>query len=85
MSDNTIYTRDVAADIVDIFERVLMDAEVKVPSPEDDERDPDNCACLYGSVYYNILDDVENYLIDLLCEHNIDYDKIIMGKFSGKK
>ncbi len=80
-----IYTRDVAADIVDVFEKTLMNAGIKVPSPEDDERDPDNCACLYGSVYYNVLDEVENMLINLLYEHNSGYDDIITGKFSGNK
>lgn len=80
-----IYTRDVAADIVEVFEDTLMDAGIKVPSPEDDERDPDNCACLYGSVYYDILDKIENMLIDLLFENESANDIIVTRKFSGKK
>lgn len=47
----TIYTRDEAMLIVEMFEDVLDTYNIKVPSPEDDEREPDNEAKLYGSVY----------------------------------
>ena len=39
---------------------------IKLPSPEDDERDKDNGAALYGTVYADLLDNVENALKDLL-------------------
>ena len=35
----TIYTRDEAMLIVEMFEDVLDTYNIKVPSPEDDERD----------------------------------------------
>ena len=63
---NTIYTRDEAARIVELFEEVLARYDIVVPSPEDDEREEDNAATLYGSVYYDLLDDVEGILIDNL-------------------
>ena len=52
----TIYTRDEAMLIVEMFEDVLDTYNIKVPSPEDDEREPDNEAKLYGSVYSDLLD-----------------------------
>lgn len=51
MNDNAIFTHDEAARIVELFEDVLDEHGIKVPSPEDDERDPDNEAKLYGSVF----------------------------------
>lgn len=61
-----IYTHDEAARIVELFEGVLDKHGIKVPSPEDDERGDDNEAKLYGSVYGDLLDGVENTLIELL-------------------
>ena len=62
----TIYTRDEAMLIVEMFEDVLDTYNIKVPSPEDDEREPDNEAKLYGSVYSDLLDNVEESLIEFL-------------------
>lgn len=61
-----IYTRDEAAKIIEMFESILAEHDVRIPSPEDDEREEDNMIGLYGSTYYDLLDDVENTLIDLL-------------------
>ena len=54
-----IYTRSEAADIIDLFEDVLAEYNIHVPSPEDDEREEDNMVGLYGSTYYGLLDSVE--------------------------
>ena len=81
-NDDKIYTHDEAAKIVDIFENVLGNAEIVIPSPEDDERESNNQACLYGSVYSNILDSVENSLADLLKRSRNGAD-IIPDVFSG--
>lgn len=69
---NKIYTRNEAAQIVELFENVLNDYDITVPSPEDDDREPDNKAALYGSVYFDLLDDIENYLIDMLNRSNAE-------------
>lgn len=66
MSNNAIYTRNEAADIVEFIEDVLIGYNIKVPSLEDDERDPEDDLGFYGTTYYNILDEVEGMLIDLL-------------------
>lgn len=66
MSDNAIYTRNEAADIVDFIEDILISYGIKVPSPEDDERDPEDNLGFYGTTYSDILDKVEGILINLL-------------------
>ena len=77
-----IYTRDEAMLIVEMFENVLGTYNIKVPSPEDDEREPDNEAKLYGSVYSDLLDNVEESLIDLLDRHK-KHTVIVTDEFSG--
>ena len=50
--EGKIYTRNEAALIVELFDDLLAGNGIKVPSPEDDQREADNEAALYGSVYY---------------------------------
>lgn len=57
--NNKIYTHDEASRILDMFEEVLSEYNISVPSPEDDERDPDDMVGLYGSTYSDLLDNVE--------------------------
>lgn len=78
----TIYTRDEAMLIVEMFEDVLDTYNIKVPSPEDDEREPDNEAKLYGSVYSDLLDNVEESLIELLYRRK-KHTAIVTDEFSG--
>ena len=79
---DAIHTRDEAVLIVEMFENVLDTYNIKVPSPEDDEREPDNEAKLYGSVYSDLLDNVEASLIELLEKHDEDTE-IVTDEFSG--
>lgn len=78
----SVYTRDEAARITEVFEDALDKAGVTLPSPEDDEREPDNTARLYGSVYYGILDAVEAILIDCLREAR-PAATVVTNVFSG--
>ena len=78
-----IYTHDEAALIVEEFETVLEKYGVKIPSPEDDEREEDNEATLYGSTYSDLLDSIEAALIDLLDRHSVG-TPIVQYTFSGK-
>ena len=90
MSKAAIYTRDEAARIVEMFEDILVENGISVPSPEDDDRDPDDNLGLYGSVYSDLLDGVENILIGIIIrrgphgDHIKDLNEVITGKFSGK-
>lgn len=77
-----IYTHDEAMHILEMFENVLCEYGIKIPSPEDDERDPENDASLYGSTYGDLLDDVESAIIDLLNRHKPDAE-VIRYEFSG--
>ena len=83
MGDNAIYTHDEAAHIVEFFEDVLDEYGIKVPSPEDDERDSDNEAKLYGSVYWNLMDEVEERIINLLQAHKPD-TAVVKYAYSGR-
>ena len=65
-TDNFIYTHNIAADILDIFDEFLCEREIVVPSVNDNQRDPDNTAALYGTEYGELLNDVENYIIQML-------------------
>lgn len=76
----TIYTRNEAANIVEMFEDILTENGIRVPSPDDDQRDPDNDAPLYGQTYYDLLDDVERYLVQFLNRH-ADAREVRVGEF----
>lgn len=78
-----IYTHDEAALIVEAFENALEKYGVKLPSPEDDEREADNDAALYGNTYGDLLDSVEAALIDVLDRHS-GGASIVRYTFSGK-
>ena len=78
-----IYTHDEAALIVEEFETVLEKYGVKIPSPEDDEREEDNEATLYGSTYSDLLDSVEGMLISLL-NRRANGAPVVEYTFSGK-
>ena len=83
VSDNVIYTHDEAVRIVELFEDVLDEYGIKVPSPEDGEREPDNEAKLYGSVYWDLMDGVEERVINLLQTHKPD-TAVVKYKYSGR-
>ncbi len=80
--NNTIYTHDEAARILEMFEDVLSKYNIHVPSPEDDERDDDNMIGLYGSTYSELLDNVEERLITMLDSAKQGSD-ITKYEFSG--
>ena len=55
--------RTLAADIVDVFDSFLASKNIEVPCDypeEESERHCDNnCACLYGMEYWDLVDQVE--------------------------
>lgn len=79
---NKIFTHDEAMLIVELFEAVLSDYDISVPSPEDDDRDPEDSVGLYGSTYSDLLEAVEDRLLLLLDKHN-GLTKVIPYEFSG--
>jgi len=82
MKPNTIYTHDEAARILELFENVLMENGISVPSPEDDERDDDDRLGLYGSTYSDLLDSVEEILIGV-CGDAASGSEVVSHEFSG--
>lgn len=79
---NKIYSRDEAMLIIEMFEDILIQHNIKIPSPEDDDREPDNDVGLYGSTYSDLLDNVEDKLIEILEHHTTD-SEVIHNEFSG--
>ena len=80
---NKIYSHDIAMQIVELFENLLILHDLTIPAPEDEEAErnaPENDARLYGSVYSDLLDAVECILIDVLDNANVSY---IPNVFSG--
>lgn len=74
-----IYTRNIAADIVEMFDDLLTAHGITIPSEEDDERGEDNDAALYGMVYWNLLDDVERIVAD--AANRAKTEDIVTGEF----
>ena len=60
-----VYIRNETAEILELFDDLLVEHGIKIPSPEDDEREPYNEAALYGSVYSDLFDEIEMRLIDI--------------------
>ena len=77
---NAIFTREEAAEIVEKFEDVLVANDICVPSPEDDERDPDDMLGLYGTIYFRLVDYVESKIKEIL-ERYQNGDDIITDIF----
>lgn len=77
-----LFTRSEAADIINLFEDVLIENNICVPSPEDDERDPDDMVGLYGTTYSDLLDDVESALIQILDYYKKHKPEIITDTFN---
>lgn len=69
--NNNDHIHDLAGRIVDKFDDLLVAKEIRVPSPEDDERDPDETG-LYGSDYWGLFDYVENELRNLVFRELMD-------------
>lgn len=77
-----IYTHDLATEIVDMFDDMLVAHGIKVPSPEDDDREEDNEAALYGSTYSDLMDNVEALLIEML-DKKAEGAEVISYEYSG--
>lgn len=82
MSNEKLYTRDEAALMVSKFEYILQKYDIHVPCPEDDERSEDDWTGLYGSVYSELLDDIEDHLIEIL--ERSKETEVLTSVFSGK-
>ncbi len=82
MKDDKIYTHDIASEIVERFETLLIENKMRIPSPEDDQRDPEDQVGLYGSVYSNLLDNIESELVCMLKKCKAG-GEIITDQFSG--
>lgn len=67
----TIYTHNVATDIIECFEDLLEEKDITIP--DDDREENDGEARIYGMTFANLLSDVESILVQLLKDVNVDY------------
>lgn len=66
-----IYTHNLAADMIELFENKLDERNVIVP---DEDRNGDPCeAAIYGMTYAYLLDDIEILLINICEKANVEY------------
>lgn len=75
-----VYTHDLAAECVELFENILDAQDVTLTSPEDDEKEEGNGARLYGSTYSELLDNVEDIFVVLLKKYGVPF---VEDEFSG--
>lgn len=84
--ENKIYTHDIAAQMVELFEDLLYEKGITVPCADEDEEsersEDGNEACLYGMEYSTLLDNVEEYLINALDE-KAQGAEVVKYEFSG--
>lgn len=83
MSEDKIYTHDIASDIIEVFEHVLESQDIILSSPEDDEKEPENKTPIYGSTYYEMQDTIEGIIIEMLKQAGIEEDKYVTDEYSG--
>lgn len=78
------HTRYVAAYILEQFEDLLAKNDITIPSPEDDQKGPDNVMRIYGSVRDDLLDSVEQIIVKMLIDHGVPRRDILDGVFYFK-
>lgn len=81
-ANQLIYSRDEAVLILELFENLLDEHGIKIPSPEDDERD-EGSGALYGSPYSNLLDEVEESIISIVRRARKPRTPLVKYEFSG--
>ena len=72
-----IYTHNVAADIVELFEDLLDENNIVIS--DEDRTGDEGEANLYGMTYGNLLDSVEDILVEML--EKIPNAKFVSGVF----
>lgn len=73
-----VYIRNETADILELFDDLLIKHGIKIESPEDDEREEGNDAALYGSTYGELFDEVECMLMHI-CENVKAGEEVVYG------
>lgn len=54
--------KNLACEIVDMFDDMLDQKDITVPDEDDDQKDADNSARLYGMTYWTLVDQVQEML-----------------------
>lgn len=61
----TIYTRETASAIIDLFEDLLDEHNIKIPNEDRDNVDVNNeeLSPIYGKMYDDLLNDIEHIIL----------------------
>lgn len=75
---NKLYTRPFAAEIVYLFEKLLDEHGIIIPSPEDSDGRFDyvNFAPIYGTTYSDLADEIERILVNMLRHYDTETEII---------
>lgn len=84
MAKKTMFTHDIAADIVNMFEDVLVKNNICVPSPDDEDRSEEDMIGLYGTTYYKLIDDTENILKEVRAKARTGEYDVVYDIYGGK-
>lgn len=79
-----IYTHDMAAQILNLFEDLLSEHDIEIPVPEYEKEERENtedAACLSGTPYGDLLDATEEIIQNYLRQANVNF---IPDVFSGR-
>ena len=68
-----IFTREVATDIVELFEDLLDKYDIDIPDEDREGYGDDNQARLFGGTYYELVEDVERMIIELMERTGTNY------------
>ena len=66
-----IYTHNLAADMIELFEDELDKRNIKIP--DEDRTGDESEAAIYGMTYANLLDDVESVIVNYCEQAKVDY------------
>ena len=62
--------RPIANEICELFEEILDKHDITIPDEDDDQKEPDNTARLYGMTYATL----EDKVVSLLCKFASEVD-----------
>lgn len=64
--------RQFVIDIIDVFDELLNGNDITIPDEDDDQREPDNTARIYGMTYGNLESKLTEMIDDRLVESLVE-------------
>lgn len=64
--------RQFVIDIIDVFDELLNENDITIPDEDDNQREPDNTARIYGMTYGNLESKLTEMIDDRLVESLVE-------------